>query len=422
MVADSEMRTGLIVEVLNTGTELLLGEVINTHVAWLGKQVFPLGMRISRQTTVPDGEAIRTALAECMTRADLVFITGGLGPTTDDITRETVAELLGIPLNANADVRAAIEEILAARGFPLRERMLRQTMVPQGATVLPNAHGTAPGLYLPARPEALTPHLFLLPGPPRELRPMFTDRVLPILRGLCGNQPPRECRIYRIIGLGESAVEESVGLALERRGDLEVGYCARPNEVDFRLIGTPEVLNEVEPGILQAMGSHIFSQKGEALEEWVISRLREQNLTVATAESCSGGLLAHRLTNVPGASEVFLRGYVPYANVAKSSDLGVPEELLQKFGAVSEPVAMAMAEGARKNAGADFALSLTGIAGPGGGTLEKPVGLLFIALAQHGAPTVCKEFRIVRDRETFKQLATQSALDLLRHTLQGEPH
>ncbi len=407
----------MIVEVLNTGTELLLGEVVNTHAAWFGKQLFPLGLRISRQTTVPDGEAIRVALAECFKRADIVLVTGGLGPTTDDITREAVAGLLGLELVPDDDVRRKIEAMVAERGYTMRERMLRQTMVPTGAVVLSNDNGSAPGLYLPGKEAPRSPHLFLLPGPPRELQPMFAASVLPILRKLCGNAPVRECRVYRIVGLGESAVEECVGLGLEARGDLEVGYCARPNEVDLRLIGPPPILDEVEPKILTAVGSHLFSKKGENLEEWVVTRLRERGIHVTTAESCSGGLLAHRLTNIPGASEVFTHGFVTYANEAKTSELGVPPALIEAHGAVSEPVAVAMAEGALSKSSADFALSLTGIAGPGGGTEQKPVGLVFIGLARRGKPTLCKEYRFPRDRETFKQLATQTALDMLRHEL-----
>jgi nicotinamide-nucleotide amidase len=407
----------MITEVLNTGTELLLGEVVNTHAAWFGKQLFPLGLRISRQTTVPDGEAIREALSECFSRADIVLVTGGLGPTTDDITREMVAELLGIELVEDPAVRRSIEAMVADRGHTMRERMLRQTMVPVGATVLPNHNGSAPGLYLPMKAFPRSPHVFLLPGPPRELQPMFEESVLPVLRKICGGLPVRECRTYRIVGLGESAVEESIGLELEKRGDLEVGYCARPNEVDLRLIGTREVLNEVEPRIHRAVGNHLFSKKGENLEEWVVAKLRQLNLKIATAESCSGGLLAHRLTNVPGASEIFTHGFITYADEAKASELGVPSALIQTHGAVSEPVAAAMAAGALDKSGADFALSLTGIAGPGGGSETKPVGLVFIALARRGKPSLCKQHRFPRDRETFKQLATQAALDMLRHEL-----
>lgn len=403
------------VEILNTGTELLLGEVINTHAAWFGKKLFPLGLRVARQTTVPDGEVIRTALAECFGRADIVLVTGGLGPTTDDITREVVAGMLGRELLPNEEVKRDIEELLAARGFALRERMLRQTMVPEGATVLRNLHGTAPGLYLPA--TGTSPHLFLLPGPPRELHPMFEEGALPILRRVAGGLPCRECRVFKIVGLGESAVEEMVGFRLSQRTDLEVGYCARPNEVDLRIIGSPEALDEVEPAILTAVGSCLVSSRGELLEAWVVDSLRQSKRTLSLAESCTGGLLAHRITNVPGASQVFLQGFVTYANAAKIADLDVPPPLIAAQGAVSEPVAIAMAEGALRRSGSDFSLSTTGIAGPGGGTPDKPTGTVFIALAGKNIATTCRKHRFARDRETFKQLASQAAFDMLRHEL-----
>jgi nicotinamide-nucleotide amidase len=409
----------MIVEVVNTGTELLLGEVVNTHVGWFGKQLFPLGLRISRQTTVPDGGAIRDALEESLGRADVVLVTGGLGPTTDDITREAVAGLLGLDLLPDEGIRRKIEAMLAARGVVMRERMLRQTMVPAGAEVLPNEHGTAPGLHLSR--SGKPPHIFLLPGPPRELRPMFADSVLPVLRALCGGQSARECRVYRIVGLGESAVEEMVGIGLTRHADLDVGYCARPNEVDLRLIGPSELLAEVEPSILASIGDRLVSKAGELLEEWVVGRLRESSRTLSTAESCTGGLLAHRITNVPGASEVFPRGYVTYSNDAKVADLGVPRALIEAHGAVSEPVASAMAAGCLARSGTDFALALTGVAGPGGGSPEKPVGTVFIALAEKDRPVGCAKFLFARDRETFKQLATQSALDALRRALLARP-
>jgi len=404
------------VEVLNTGTELLLGNVLNSHLAYFGQRLFPLGLRIGRQTTIPDGGSIRHTLLEAFSRCDILVVTGGLGPTTDDITREITAELLGRPLREDLDVKRAIEERLARRGITLRERMLRQIMVPAGAIVLPNHHGTAPGLYLPAvRTMALgTPHLFLLPGPPRELRPMFEDLVLPIIREICGSIPDRECRTYHVVGMGESAVEEVIGLDVAKRGDIEVGYCARPNEVDFRLIGPHALLDEVEPLVLTALGSHLVSRGGEAIEEVVVNRLRALGRTVSAAESCTGGFLAHRLTNVPGASEIFTQSFVTYSNEAKIRAVGVPSGLIATHGPVSEPVARAMAEGAVASAEADFGFGITGIAGPGGGTLEKPVGTVFIALAEQGGLTECRHETFPTDRETFKQLATQTALDMLR--------
>lgn len=404
------------VEVLNTGTELLLGNVLNSHLAWFGQRLFSMGLRISRQTTIPDGPAIRQGLLEAFGRCDVLIVTGGLGPTTDDITREIAAELLGAPLREDEGVVAAIHARLERRGIPFRARMRRQAMVPEGATVLPNENGTAPGLYFPATqtPALSTPHLFFLPGPPRELKPMFDRYALPLLGELVGEAPDRECRTYHVVGMGESTVEEVIGLELSKRGDLEVGYCARPNEVDFRLIGPRGLLDEVEPRVREVLGVHIVSQKGEALEEVVVARLRVLGKSLAMAESCTGGFLAHRITNVPGASEIFFAGYVTYANEAKTNSVGVPAELIAEHGAVSEPVARAMAEGAAARAGADFGIGITGIAGPGGGTEEKPVGTVFIALAERGGETICSRELFPTDRATFKELTTQTALDMLR--------
>lgn len=404
------------VEVLNTGSELLLGNVVNTHLAYLGQQLFPLGLRIDRQTTIPDGAAIRGALLEAFDRCDVLIVTGGLGPTTDDITREVAAELLGLPLIEDHSVLKAIEERLARRGIPFRTRMRRQAMVPEGATVLPNGNGTAPGLYLPASltPSRLVPHLFFLPGPPRELKPMFEDHALPILRAIGGDLPDRECRTYHIVGMGESTVEEIVGLELSMRGDIEVGYCARPNEVDLRLIAPRFVLDEVEVKVLALVGTHLVSRRGEAIEHIVVQKLREAKKTLALAESCTGGLLASRITDVPGSSEILLEGFVTYSNEAKTRSVGVPAELIAAHGAVSEPVARAMAEGAARSAGAHFGIGITGIAGPGGGTEEKPVGTVFIALSENGQPTMCSREMFPTDRATFKELTTQTALDFLR--------
>jgi nicotinamide-nucleotide amidase len=404
------------VEVLNTGTELLLGSVTNTHLAYFGQELFPLGLRIGRQSTVPDGTAIRGALLDAFPRCDVLLVTGGLGPTTDDVTREIAAELLGFPLVINEPVAHAIRQRLARRNILVRERMLRQAMVPEGATVLPNAHGTAPGLYIPPvlTPAHSTPHLFLLPGPPRELKPMFERHVRPLLRSIRGDLPNQEYRNYHIVGLGESAVEEIIGMELSLRGDIEVGYCARPNEVDFRLIAPPAVLEEVEPRVLDALGRHLVSTRGDLIEEVVVNRLAELRKTLALAESCTGGLLAHRITNVPGASLVFLEGFVTYSNDAKIRSVDVPEDLVTKNGAVSEPVARAMAEGAAVKTGADFAVGITGIAGPSGGTPEKPTGTVFIAVTERGGLSECRKEIFPTDRETFKQLASQVALDMLR--------
>src|SRR6478752_4988458 len=224
-------------EVLNTGTELLLGSVINTHVKYLAEALFPIGLRIDRQVTVPDGEAIREAVAETFGRADILLVTGGLGPTTDDITREIIAELLELDLVEDAEVWRQIEERFAKRKLSMSPRNRRQAMRPTAAAVLWNPHGTAPGLYVPALRTKNSPHIFLLPGPPRELRPMVDDYLVPMLRRIVGESTISEMRVFRTAGLGESLVEEKVGEQLLNLG-VELGYCARPGEVDIRVIGT----------------------------------------------------------------------------------------------------------------------------------------------------------------------------------------
>ena len=406
------------VVVINTGTEILLGDVLNTHLTFIAREIFPLGLRVERQSSVPDGPAIRDVLRENFENIDLIFVTGGLGPTTDDITREITAELLGLDLVPDPELEASITERLTTRGIRLTERILRQAQVPRGARVLTNEHGSAPGLYLTAdlNPALASPHLFLLPGPPRELQPMFIDSVLPILQRIVRREEAVACLNYRIVGMGESYVEEAVGPQLLGIAGLELGYCARMGEVDLRLIGSAEILEEADGIVRARLAKFIFSTGRENLETVIVRQLAERKFTMATAESCTGGFLAHRLTNVPGASEVFLAGYVTYSNEAKVAVLGVPSSAIAEYGAVSETVARAMAEGAREKSGTTFALATTGIAGPGGGSLQKPVGTAYVALAG-GGETVVRHLFFPTDRETFKQLATQMVLNLLRERL-----
>jgi nicotinamide-nucleotide amidase len=405
------------VVVINTGTEILLGDVLNSHLAFIAREIFPLGLRIERQVTVPDGDAIRDAISEVLGLADIIFVTGGLGPTTDDITREVTAELLGLKLNHDPTILDSIKNRAVRRGFRLTDRVARQAQVPEGATVLANNHGSAPGLYLPADSREKRPHLFLLPGPPRELHPMFRESVLPLLNKMAAPGQGKHCRIYRIAGMGESLVEEAVGEQLLSLPGLELGYCARSGAMDLRLIADDVVLDQADGIVRQKLGPVIFSTDGSNLEENVVRLLTARNETLAIAESCTGGYLAHRITNVPGASAVFLAGYVTYSNEAKTASVGVDPRLISEHGAVSEQVAEAMAEGARRSANATFALATTGIAGPAGGSKDKPVGTVFIALAAANRPTATKKRFFPDDRPTFKELTAQTALDLLRRIL-----
>jgi nicotinamide-nucleotide amidase len=288
-------------------------------------------------------------------------------------------------------------------------------MVPEGGTVLANPNGTAPGLIV----ENDKTVAVLLPGPPRELRPMWTDQALPWLKKHFADRlaPVHELTL-RLLGVGETKVQLTVEDDLRKLGPIEIGYCARSGEVDLRLIAPePALLAQAAALARERLADWIYAEGSETLEEVVVRLARAASQRVATAESCTGGSVANRITNVPGSSEMFSYGWVTYANFAKVSELGVPFALLEEYGAVSAEVARAMAEGALKNSDADVAVAVTGIAGPGGGTPEKPVGLVYFGLAKKGGTPHAIERNLSQVRETFKYMATQIALDLLRRTL-----
>ena len=406
---------------LNTGTELLLGDVQDAHLAFIAREILSLGLRFEERRTIGDTEAIRHTLAELFPGCEILFVTGGLGPTSDDITREMVADLLGLELQKSSDLLASLRQRLQVRGIKWTSGIARQADVPAGAEVLPNQNGSAPGLYLRANinPRILSPHLFLLPGPPRELQPMFRAFVMPILRSIVPASALIERRLYKIADKGESLVEEAIGERVLAIPGIELGYCARPGEVDLRIIGKAKAIEQADTIIRSTLGPSVFSAADDTLEEVIVTLLVQRHQTVAVAESCTGGLLANRITNIPGASADFLAGYVCYADQAKIEMLDVDPELIEKYGAVSEQVACALAGHARACAKSDYALATTGVAGPSGGSPEKPVGTVYVALAASGT-TIAKRFFFPTDRETFKQIATQAALELLRKKLIGK--
>lgn len=411
-------------ELVNTGTELCLGDTINTNAAWIGQRMAALGIEVARQTIVPDGGAVREAIEEAAARADVVLVSGGLGPTNDDVTRESTAALLGLPLVQDPAIVANLDAYFAKRNKVPAVSNLRQAMVPTGATVLENAFGTAPGLYFPAELSASRGwkcHIFLLPGPPREIKPMVENCVEPVLRTLTPDGASRSVLYLKLTGIGESDIVEKVEKDLEAIPGLELGYCIGKGDVDVRLAGP---LRPVESGaqiVRERLGDYILSEDRRILEEVIVQTLAERGEWLATAESCTGGYLASRLTDVSGASKVYGHGFVTYANEAKEKHLGVPSDLLQLHGAVSEPVARAMAEGCLLVSGADHALSITGIAGPTGGTEDKPVGTVFIGLASKGQETLVRRFYYPISRDRFKLLTSQSAMDMLRRRMQGLP-
>jgi nicotinamide-nucleotide amidase len=435
----------MIVEIVNTGSELMLGRVLNTHQQWLCRRLADLGHVVTRQVAVADtGSEIQTAVREALGRADLVITTGGLGPTSDDITRELIAALLGKKLVENKGVLAHIEGYFARRNRPRPAGTSVETFVPEGALVFINQNGTAPGLAMkvgndvlgpgfkeaqkaaPSSPDARTQipspkWLVMLPGPPRELRPMFDLSVVPLLLREFADEI-FVCRTLRSVGVGESRVQEAVADHLQplRQRGLEIGYCARPWSVDVRLtaagVDAAQTVREGEAIVQRILGAHIFGYDDDEIENIIVRLLTERKQTLALAESCTGGNIAHHLTNVPGASAVLLGGVVSYANSAKEKLIGVRAETLRQFGAVSEAVAREMVLGVRERFGSDHAIAVTGIAGPGGGTPEKPVGTVFIALASAAGVEV-KKLLNPWDRTTFKEVTATQALEGLRTRL-----
>lgn len=406
------------IELLTTGTELLLGTTQNTHGAWIGQRLLRVGLRVSRQITVPDGEAVGRAMRIGLEAGEALIVTGGLGPTSDDLTREALAEVLGLEMIEDEAAMRAIEEFFARRQRVMAKANRKQAQAPVGADILVNPNGTAPGLYLPPRLSgSFNCAVFLLPGPPRELYPMFEAEVVPRLQALSGIEKVPEFQELKFAGIGESDFHEGIDDVLEAIPGLEHGYCARPGEVDLRLMGSAASIREAGEIVRATFGGELVSDDGANLEDVVVDLLAKRGRTLAIAESCTGGLIASRITDVAGSSEVFRYGFVTYANEAKQELVGVSQDALRSHGAVSDPVARQMAEGALKAGEADIAVAVTGIAGPAGGSEEKPVGTVFLGLAERGRETQVYQQFHPWARAAFKRQVSQSALNLIRLTL-----
>ncbi len=401
-------------ELINTGSELTLGFTINSHLGYIARQLASIGLRLDRQVAVADDRTeMRAVIGEALQRSDVLIITGGLGPTSDDFTRDVVAELLDRELVRDEAVATHIVERIRKRRIRLPESIYVQALVPVGAQVLPNPNGTAPGLAIDEGGKLV----LLLPGPPRELKPMFEEYVLPVLEKHFGAEPRFDCRTFKVVGLAESIVEEKVAPVLADLPDLELGYSAKMGEVEVRIISDlKSTADEAEKRIRTALADNIYGIGDARLEEVVVKILTAARQTITTAESCTGGTIANRITNVSGSSEVFINGCVTYSNESKIRLLGVSEKTLASHGAVSEEVAREMAEGVRTRSSADFGISTTGIAGPTGGTPEKPVGLVYIGFATSKGTTVGRHV-LAFDRETFKFFVAQYALDAVRREL-----
>jgi len=407
------------VEILAVGSELLTPYFQDTNSLYLTKRLNDLGLEVSFKTIVGDEQDdLRLKVEEALHRADLILAMGGLGPTADDRTGEVFSLVLGRKIIFNPVLLERIEERFRRRGLSMPDSNRKQAGLIEGAEALPNEHGTAPGQWL----EWGSKIIILLPGPPHELEPMFENHVLPRLEPLRHGFLGR--RVLMIAGLTESLVEDRMAGLYPDDPSVKITTLARPGQIELHLTASSaesveEALSRLRPlesRLLEAMGDNIFSQEGERLEEVVGRILRGQKKTVACAESCSGGLLSHRLTNVPGSSDYFLAGVVAYSNQAKEDLLAVPPDLVRTFGAVSAEVGRAMAQSVRRVASADFGLAITGIAGPGGGTAEKPVGLVYTALAWDNGQNVVRN-QFLGTRPHIKFQSSQKALDMLRRHL-----
>ena len=408
------------VEIIAVGSELLTPDFEDTNSLRLTAGLNSIGLEVSFKTIVGDNERdLARALRTAFGRSRLVLCMGGLGPTEDDRTRETLAKVLRRKLVFHEEIRAAIHERFRRRGWPMSASNLKQCYVPEGAVILDNPNGTAPGLWLETGHNAIA----LLPGPPHEILPMFENLVMPRLVRLGEGLTVR--RIIRLTGLGESSMETRLkDVYAARPAGVTIITLAGPGDLSIRLACSGKIsraeadarLDGLERMIGQALGPWVYSRNGESLEEVVGAQLRERSLTVACAESCTGGLIGHRLTEVPGSSDYFLESAVVYSNRAKIRRLGVPAALIEKHGAVSAPVARAMALGIRKTSGADIGVAVTGVAGPGGGTARKPVGLVYVAIARSRGTKVLRNL-FSGGRTQVKFQSSQKALDLLRKTL-----
>jgi nicotinamide-nucleotide amidase len=406
-------------EIIAVGSELLTPFRIDTNSLFLTEQLNQLGVDVIRKSVVPDDRrALREAFAKALERADLVIATGGLGPTEDDVTREALADLLERRLLPNAQVLREIRERFARRGRTMTPNNERQALVPEGATVFPNAFGTAPGLWLEARGRVVV----LLPGPPSELRRIFTEQVRPLVEQRAGERRMAH-RLLRVAGMSESNLDHRISAIYKQYEDVETTILATPEGIEIHVTlwsedaaGAGRVLDELSGRMAMALGEAVFSVNGETLDEVVARELQLSGATIAVAESCTGGMVSARLTTIPGSSIFFLGGIVSYSNQMKASWVGVPAQLIEQHGAVSAEVAIAMAEGVRRSAGATLGVGITGIAGPGGGTPEKPVGTVHFALAD-AAGAQERLYRFGGDRGRIRHLASQTAMNMIRRYL-----
>lgn len=417
-----ELSTIHTAEILCVGTELLLGDIVNTNAAYLSRRLAELGIHVYRHTAVGDNPArLRRALDAAFAEADLVITSGGLGPTYDDLTKETVADYFGLPLELHEESLKTIRAYFSRIGRPMTKNNEKQAMMPKGARVFPNHYGTAPSLAI----EGDGKTAIMLPGPPGELEPLFEEEILPYLKSR--RDAVLVSKNLHIFGMGESAVENELKTLMTDSTNPTVAPYCKEGEVRLRVTAEAEdethaaaLCDEMIETIKQTtVGNYIYGIDVDSLEHAVVEALREKGLTLSSAESCTGGLIAKRITDVSGCSDVFMGGCVTYANEAKMELLGVKKETLDAHGAVSEETAREMARGVRERLGTDIAVSSTGIAGPSGGTPEKPVGTVYVGISTpHGEKVRKLSLSPVRSREYIRIVTASNAFDMILKELQ----
>lgn len=408
-------------ELISVGTEILLGDILNTDAQFLSQELAKMGISVMHQSTVGDNaERLMKLLEEASERSDIIILSGGLGPTPDDITKEVCCDFFGKKMYLHEESLEKMKTFFAERKREMPESNVKQAMLPEGCVVFPNNNGTAPGLAM----EKDGTHLLLLPGPPRELKAMFLESAVPYLRQF--SDKIIISHNVRTFGIGESSMAERVSDLLDMQNPTVAPY-AKDGEALLRVTAmadseeqAEEMCRPVIEEIKSRLGDTVYGVDYTCIEEAVVELLREKNLKIATAESCTGGFIAKRITNVSGSSEVFECGIVSYSNRIKHEILGVSAEDLKKYGAVSETVARQMAEGAVKLSGADIAVSVTGIAGPNGDGSDKPVGLSYIGLADKNNSWV-RELKTGRtDREYNRYVNASNALNMIRMYIRNE--
>ena len=413
----------MIAEIIAVGSELLTPFRQDTNSLYLTSKLNELGVEVGFKTIVGDNlkHIVRVATT-ALSRADILIFSGGLGPTEDDLTREAIAQSLGLKLRRDPEILQSIEARFAERGWKMSPNNAKQADVISGATVLRNSNGTAPGQWISGKSDSRERIVILLPGPPHELRALFEGMVLDRLRARVPKQFIAS-RVLKITGMGESACDARVAPIYKRFTNVDTTILAGAGEIQLHLRSKAESsdaaqqrVDDLVGKIEEELGDCVFSDNGDSLEQIVNYYLQMRNATIAVAESCTGGLVAERLTSISGSSRSFVGGAVVYSNALKEDFAGVPQDLIDVYGAVSEPVAKALAEGIRKRCETTLGLGITGVAGPTGGTAEKPVGLVFVALAsENGTEAVKRNFP--GDRERVRWFASQQALDMVRRQL-----